>query len=166
MDSNIIEELILDADKILESIENLEDEKKPIVWGVILNFLFFEKFLSKERRLILINSQQPILEIKHLSIPEFYNLVKPSTHNDSILLFAFWLKVNNEQELFEPKDIDSCYSDSIIKPPKNLHDSMRKLASGEKALLVREKKGIYRLSHLGIDHINKLLSEINNQDLI
>ncbi len=159
MDLTIVKESIEETNEIIKQIDDIDSSKKMIVWGVILNNLLIKKlFFEKNMNLLDIRDLKSV-NIANVSLSEFYNLVNPNTHNDRILLFVYWLKGNSKKDQFEPKDIEECYKKAIIKSPKNLPDSMRKLASGKKALLIRPEKGIYQLSNMGINYVNRLISK-------
>jgi len=102
---------------------------------------------------------QEKIELENLSLAEFYRMKKPKDHNETIVVFAYWLSEKEKREETTPKDIEKCYNKIGVKKPANIPDVMKKLASGKKAYLIKtEKRGIYKISMLGKDLIEKGLS--------
>ena len=97
-------------------------------------------------------------ELEDISLAEFYKKKQPKDHNEIVVVFAYWLTVKESKEEFRPKDIEKCYSRIGIKKPTNIPQTMKTLASGTKAYLIKtEKRGIYKISMLGKDLVEKEL---------
>jgi len=97
-------------------------------------------------------------ELENISLAEFYKLKSPKDHNETVMVFAYWMTEKENKKEITPKDIDKCYSKIGVPKPVNIPDIMKKLASGKKAYLVKTgKRGFYKISMLGRDLIKKEL---------
>jgi len=99
-----------------------------------------------------------VAQLEKLSLTEFYKQKRPSGHNETVLVFAYWLTKKESKEEFKPKDILSCYDEVRVPKPKNIHQHMIELASGKRAYLTKgSKKGFYRLTLTGEEFVEKEL---------
>ena len=97
-------------------------------------------------------------ELENISLAEFYKLKSPKDHNETVMVFAYWMTEKEIKKEITPKDINKCYSKIGVSKPVNIPDIMKKLASGKKAYLVKTgKRGFYKISMLGRDLIEKEL---------
>jgi hypothetical protein len=95
--------------------------------------------------------------LKGLSLVEFYKKKQPKDHNDTVVVFAYWLAKRKGQEEFQTKDISACYDEARIPKPKNVPQHI--LAMTRKACLTAgSKKGWYKLTLTGEEFIEKELS--------
>ena len=119
--------------------------------------------LSKFIREMPIEDGEKIIEktnegLENISLAEFYKLKSPKDHNETVMIFVYWMTEKENKEEITPKDIDKCYSKIGVPKPANIPDIMKKLASGKKAYLVKTgKRGFYKISMLGRDLIEKEL---------
>jgi len=98
------------------------------------------------------------IELEGISLAEFYKQKQPKGHNETVVVFAYWLTKRKKQQEFAPKDIVSCYNEIGIAKPANIWQFMKTLAGGRKAHLIRgDKKGIYKLSMTGDEFVEKEL---------
>jgi len=160
MDSQLIIECISKTNTIIKEIPDLDSEYKLAVWTVILNNLVLQKLLNHKITINDENMLDPSFNQEKITLSEFYNATKPNTHFDKILLFAYWLIGLKNDNRFEPKEIEDCYNKVILKQPKNLHDSIRKLTGGNKAYLERIETGLYKISNLGLKHLKASILNI------
>ena len=97
-------------------------------------------------------------ELENISLAEFYKLKDPKDHNETTMVFAYWMIEKENKEEIRPKDIYKCYSKIGVPKPANIPDIMKTLASGRKAYLIKtERRGFYKISTLGRDLIEKEL---------
>jgi hypothetical protein len=98
------------------------------------------------------------VELERLSLAEFYKQKQPKDHNETIVVFAYWLTKREKQQEFTPKAIEACYSQIAITKPANVPQFMKTLASGKKAYLQRgDRRGQYKLSMTGEEFVEKEL---------
>ena len=57
-------------------------------------------------------------ELENISLAEFYKLKSPKDHNETVMVFAYWMTEKENKKEITPKDIDKCYSK--IGVPKQL----------------------------------------------
>lgn len=116
------------------------------------------KELPSKEKTVIPETQEEKVELKGLSLVEFYKQKDPKNHNETVVVFAYWLTEKEKKEEFSPKDIENCYSKIGIKKPANVPQIMKILASGGKAYLIKTReRGIYKISMLGKDLIEKEL---------
>jgi len=92
-----------------------------------------------------------------MSLAEFYKLKSPKDHNETVMIFVYWMTEKENKEEITPRDIDKCYSKIGVPKPANIPDIMKKLASGKKAYIVKTRRGFYKISMLGRDLIEREL---------
>jgi len=98
------------------------------------------------------------MEMEKLSLAEFYKQKQPKDHNETIVVFAYWLTKREKQQEFTPKDIETCYSQIAIAKPANIPQYMKTLAGGKKAYLMRgDGRGRYKLSMTGDEFVEREL---------
>lgn len=98
------------------------------------------------------------VELETFSLVEFYKLKQPKDHNETVVVFAYWLTKKDQQEEFKPRDITACYDGAKIPLPKNVQQHVSAMASGKKAYLTAgTKNGWYKLTLTGEDFVEKEL---------
>ena len=116
------------------------------------------KELPSKEKAVISEIPKERVEFEKLSLPEFYKQKQPKDHNETVVVFAYWLTKKEGEEEFAPRDIDSCFNEIGITKPTNTPRNMKTLASGKKAYLIRrEKRGRYKLSMTGEEFIEKEL---------
>uniref|UniRef100_A0A7C3J6X8 Uncharacterized protein n=1 Tax=candidate division WOR-3 bacterium TaxID=2052148 RepID=A0A7C3J6X8_UNCW3 len=117
------------------------------------------KELPPKEKIITPEIPKEKVELEKLSLAEFYRQKQPKDHNETVVVFAYWLTKKEGKEEFTPKDIENCYTQTGVRKPRNVPQTMKILASGDKAYLIKgEKRGIYKISMLGKDLIEKELT--------
>ena len=97
-------------------------------------------------------------ELERLSLAEFYKMKQPKDHNETVVVFAYWLRKKEGEEEFKTRDISNCYDTTRIQKPKNITQHIQAVASGKKAWLTGgSKKGFYKLTLTGEDFVEKEL---------
>ena len=142
-------EIEVEGDKefVEKHIEELKEELLKIT----------EEISSQEKTVGAIAEREE-KKLENLSLAEFYKMKQPKDHNEIVVAFAYWLTVKENKEKFRPKDIDECYSKIGIKKPKNIPQTMKILASGDKAYLIKTgERGIYKVGMFGKEFIEKEL---------
>jgi len=98
------------------------------------------------------------LEIEKLSLAEFYKQKQPKDHNETVVVFAYWLTKKENKEEFPTKDISSCFDVARISKPKNVTQHIKAVSSGKKAFLTTgSKKGLWKLTLTGEEFVEKEL---------
>ena len=116
------------------------------------------KELPPKEKTVIPETQKEKVELEGLSLAEFYKQKKPKDHNETVVVFAYWLTVKENKEEFRPKDIEECYSETGIKKLTNIPQTMKILASGVKAYLIKTgKRGLYKIGMLGKELVEKEL---------
>lgn len=116
------------------------------------------KELPPKEKIITPEISKEEVELEKLSLAEFYKQKLPKDHNETVVVFAYWLTKKENKEEFGPKDIEKCYAQIGVKKPTNVPQTMKILASGDKAYLIKfGKRGIYKISMLGKDLIENEL---------
>lgn len=100
--------------------------------------------------------QEP--KLKDLSLAEFYKIKQPKDHNETVVVFAYWLTKKENKEEFKTGDISKCYDVARITKPKNTTQHIQRAASGKKAWLTTGyKKEYYKLTLTGEELVEKEL---------
>lgn len=116
------------------------------------------KELPPKEKIITPEISKEKVELEKLSLAEFYKQKQPKDHNETVVVFAYWLTKKEGKEEFGPKDINNCYAQIGAKKPANVPYIMKILASGEKAYLSEVgKRGIYKIAMRGEDLVEKKL---------
>ncbi|MHA1250927.1 MAG: hypothetical protein ACTSRP_13120 [Candidatus Helarchaeota archaeon] len=137
-----------DKEFVEKHIEKFRNERQKIVNELQIDEINITSKTSKE-----------ISELKNLSLSEFYKQKQPNSHNENIIVFAYWLMKKENKKDFTTKDILNCYDTVKISKPKNIYYHLRNLISAKKALLISgSKKGSYSITLMGIEFVEKKLS--------
>ncbi len=98
------------------------------------------------------------LGLEKLSLAEFYKRKQPKGHNETVVVFAYWLTKERNKEEFNSKDILDCYDEARMKKPKNINQHIIKMAAGKKAYLTSgSEKGLHKLILPGEGFVEKEL---------
>jgi len=96
--------------------------------------------------------------LEGLSLAEFYKQKRPKDHNETVVVFAYWLTKKKGQEEVKTSDIGACFDEARIPKPKNVRQHIRIMASGKKACLTAgSQKGWYKLTLTGEEFVEKEL---------
>jgi hypothetical protein len=96
--------------------------------------------------------------LEGLSLAEFYKQKKPKGHNETVVVFAYWLTKKEKKEEFKTREIATCFSDAGVPKPKNITQHMKMVSSGKKAFLMKgSKKGLWKLTITGEKFVEKEL---------
>jgi hypothetical protein len=108
-----------------------------------------------------VNSETPKekVELEGLSLAEFYKRKQPKDHNETVVVFAYWLTKKKGKEEFKTKEISACFDEARIPSPKNITQHISAVASGKKKpyLTAGSEKGWYKLTLSGEDFVEKEL---------
>jgi len=116
------------------------------------------KELPPKEKLITSEIPKKKVELEALSLAEFYKQKQPKDHNETVVVFAYWLAKNKGQEEFQTKDISACYDEAKIPKPKNVTQHISVMTSGRKAYLTAGfQKGRYKLTLTGEEFVEKEL---------
>jgi len=97
-------------------------------------------------------------DLDTLSIAEFYKQKQPKDHNETVVVFAYWLTKKEQKEEFTPKDISTCYDSAKVSRPKNIHQHIQRAAGTKKAwLMPGSEKGRYKLTITGEEFVENEL---------
>lgn len=97
-------------------------------------------------------------ELEELSLAEFYKQKQPKDHNETVVVFAYWLTNKEKKKEFKTKDITACYDNARIRKPSNTSQHVKNVSGGKKALLTTgSKKGYYKLTLSGEEFVEKVL---------
>ncbi len=97
-------------------------------------------------------------ELEKLSLAEFYKQKDPKNHNETVVVFAYWLTKKEKKEEFKTKDIGACYDEARISKPKNITQHVQAVASGKKAYLTKgSARTYYKLTLTGEEFVEKEL---------
>lgn len=117
-----------------------------------------EKALPEEKSVSQVTEKKEEIKLENLSLAEFYKMKQPKDHNETVVVFSYWLMIKEGKEEIRPKDIGECYSKIGIRKPTNIPHTMKILASGRKAYLSKtEKRGIYKIGMYGKELVEKEL---------
>ncbi|PNR87541.1 hypothetical protein X925_08890 [Petrotoga sp. 9T1HF07.CasAA.8.2] len=95
-------------------------------------------------------------ELEKLSLVEFYKQKQPKDHNETVLVFAYWLTKRKKKEEFKTKDITACYDEVRIRKPKNTSQNVQN--GVKKALLtIGSENSYYKLTLSGEEFVEKVL---------
>jgi len=116
------------------------------------------KELPSKEKTAIPETQKEKVELEGLSLAEFYKQKKPKEHNETVVVFAYWLIKNEKKEEFKAKDITECYDKTRISKPKNVTQHIQAVSRGKRAYLTAgSKKGWYKLTLSGEDFVEKEL---------
>ena len=116
------------------------------------------KELPSEEKTVIPETQKEDVELGKLSLAEFYKMKQPKDHNETVVVFAYWLTEKENKGEFRPKDIEECYTKTGIRKPSNIPQTMKVLARGDKAYLIKTgKRGLYKIGMFGKELVEKEL---------
>lgn len=116
------------------------------------------KELPPKEKTVTSETQKERVELEGLSLAEFYKQKQPRDHNETVVVFAYWLTKKEKKGEFKTKDITACYDGARIPKPKNATQHVQAVASGKKAQLTAgSKRGYYKLTLTGEDFVEKEL---------
>lgn len=116
------------------------------------------KELPSKEKTAIPETQKEKVELEGRSLAEFYKQKNPKDHNETVVVFAYWLTKNGEKEEFKAKDIIDCYDETRISKPTNVSQHIRAVSSGRKAYLTAgSENGRYKLTLSGEDFVEKEL---------
>jgi hypothetical protein len=96
-------------------------------------------------------------ELERMSLGEFYNQKKPESHNDKVMVFAYWLTKNEKKEAFTAADILKCYGQVRVSKPKNLSQHVGELCRNGFLDVRPDKKRKWILTPSGENFVQKQL---------
>jgi len=81
------------------------------------------------------------------------------SHADRTIIFSYWLHHTENTTSYNAKDIERCYSDARITPPKNINDIMNK--NQKKGYLmpasaIKDSAKTWVITQSGEDYVNQL----------
>ncbi|MGQ9848338.1 MAG: hypothetical protein ACUVQP_12680 [Bacteroidales bacterium] len=98
------------------------------------------------------------VELEKLSLGEFYKRKQPKDHNETVVVFAYWLTKKEGKAEFKGGDINTCYDEARISKPKNVRQHIKGMTSGKKAYLTAvARRGYYKLTLTGEEFVEKEL---------
>lgn len=122
------------------------------------------KELPSKEKTVIPETQKEKVELEGLSLAEFYKQKKPKDHNETAVVFAYWLTKKKKKEEFKTKDITACYDEARIPKPKNVTQHIQAVASGKKAQLTPgSKRGYHKLTLTGEEFVEKELPRENEK---
>ncbi len=111
------------------------------------------------------NKHKSIKEnLPYESFAEFYKIISPEKGLDKILLAAYWLDIKEGMEEIRPKDVENLLKNARVTPPASIARDMGILAGGQKAVLIKLKRGAYKVSNTGREEVERLLKEALEKD--
>lgn len=141
----------IEAEGDKEFVEKYIEEFKKEISKIPTELPSTEKIITPE-------IQKEKIELDRLSLAEFYKRKNPKHHNETVVVFAYWLKKREKKEKFTAKDINDCYEEAKISKPRNVTQHIQVVASGKKAYLTRGPgRGYYKLTLTGEEFVEKEL---------
>jgi len=121
---NVCEDAIRLAKKIADKSELDEGSVyKEIAFQEILKLLLTSNNPVTSESSELIEPKVECVNNKNKkSIEEFYQELKPSTHMDRVIAFAYYFYKHGTTNIFNAKDIADCYSQALVSKPSNISD--------------------------------------------
>lgn len=94
---------------------------------------------------------EKLRSLEGLSLAEFYKSKSPRNHQETMLLFYYWLKRAEGMDEAHHSEIGKCYEQIAIPKDSAPSTTVKRLASGKKGYLmsVTKKKGYYKLTISG-----------------
>ena len=104
--------------------------------------------LAKEQPKIVGAVQEPTPPIKEVPLFNFYKEKKPSGHDETVMVFAYYLKRYEGLNEFSPTDIERCYDEVGVRKPSRVRQTIINIKNN-KGWLTPSKRGFYRLTNIG-----------------
>lgn len=142
-------EIEVDGDK--EFVEKHIEEFKKELPRIAKELPSKEKIVSPE-------IPEKESELEKLSLVEFYKQKDPKNHNETVVVFAYWLTKKEGKGEFKTKEISNLYSKAGVPKPKNVTQHLKNVSSAKKAYLMKgSKKGLWKLTITGEEFVEKEL---------
>jgi hypothetical protein len=104
------------------------------------------------------SSTPPLSKRTDKKLREFYLSKSPETHQDKVLVFVYWLQINEGKSDPTIKEIKGCYDRLSVVKPASVADVNKELRKKKKPLLLKSKtRGVCRLSIDGERYVKEQL---------
>lgn len=102
------------------------------------------------------------LDLKQISLIDFYKSKQPQNHSQTIAVIAYWLLNNQTLEDFQStKDLLKAYNEIKLKKPGNIHQHISELKK-EGLIMAGSNSGSYKLTLSGIEYVENNLPKKKN----
>jgi len=146
----------------LEEVEiEVEGDKEFVekhIEGFRKEMLKITKELLPKEKAIIPEIPKGETELEKLSLAEFYKQKQPKDHNETVIVFAYWLTKKEGKEEFKTRDISNCYSNAGVPKPQNVAQHVKAAMRSKKAFLMKgSKRGLWKLTIKGEEFVKEEL---------